>query len=145
MYILNLIAVRWIISETELNPNMGCFIQLSNNMFCCLIAGELGDFNPKIMVDCSYVSEFRFIPDQVWFASSNFEAYFINFHIYCSSCCVSNIHDCLCFQYCKLTIPSVFTTGWKFAVSLKTIVTYYYYFISHIWLIGLNCSTVHTN
>lgn len=61
---------------------MGCFIQLSNNRFCFLIAGELGDFDPKIMVDCSYVSEFRFIPDQVWFASSNFEAYFINFHIY---------------------------------------------------------------
>lgn len=61
-----------------------------------------------------------------------------------SSCCVSNIHYCLWFQDCKLTIPSAFTTGWKFAVSLKTIVTYYYCFISYIWL-GLNCSTVHTN
>ena len=29
-----------------------------------LITGELGDYNPKIMVD-SYVSEFRFVPDQV--------------------------------------------------------------------------------
>ena len=43
--------------------------------FCCLIAGELGDFDPKIMVDCSYVSEFRFIPDQVWIAFSYFKAF----------------------------------------------------------------------
>ena len=30
----------------------------------CLITGELGDYNPKVMVD-TYVSEFRFVPDQV--------------------------------------------------------------------------------
>ena len=29
------------------------------------ITGELGDYDARIMHDCSYVSEFRFIPDQV--------------------------------------------------------------------------------
>lgn len=30
-----------------------------------LLTGELGDYDPRIMTDVSYVSEFRFIPDQV--------------------------------------------------------------------------------
>ena len=29
-----------------------------------IIAGELGDYDPRVMVD-TYVSEFRFVPDQV--------------------------------------------------------------------------------
>ena len=40
------------------------FYYLFYFLFLIKIAGELGDYDSKIMVD-TYVSEFRFIPDQV--------------------------------------------------------------------------------
>ena len=59
-------------------------------MRCCLVTGELGDYDSRIMGD-SYVSEFRFIPDQVCDIYCDIILLCVNMHGY-----VHQLSDCTC-------------------------------------------------
>ncbi|XP_020609227.1 tyrosine-protein phosphatase non-receptor type 4-like [Orbicella faveolata] len=64
------------IKRDLLTGRLPCLYDTAAELASYVLQGELGDFDPKIMVDCSYVSEFRFIPDQ----SEDFEERASEFH-----------------------------------------------------------------
>lgn len=64
------------IKRDLLTGRLPCLYDTAAELASYVLQGELGDYDARIMHDCSYVSEFRFVPDQ----SEDFEERAAEFH-----------------------------------------------------------------